>query len=689
MIQSSTINVFMKYIPTINNIFIARLAIIIGVVFMLGVVASPVQAKKKLPNKFPRVANYFLDPQISNAEAKELAQWDVVILGFENQYTSPNAFKKMRAINPDILILAYVTSEEVPIKHLKETDKKHPVYKLYNQLNEKDNWFLKNASGDYLNFYPGTRMLNVTTAWKKTLPKYMTKQVLKKHPKKWDGVFYDNCFNDISWIDNKVDVNQDGKADSWKTADKQWKRGMNTIMKQTRKRNKGKLIICNSNGEYYTSINGRLIEAFPSDFDGKWSGSMQKYYDVMNTAKKPRMVIVNTVANSSDDSNYKKMRYNLTSTLMGDGFASFDQSVDFHASLWWYDEYSVGLGNPISAPFNVDTNAGPDDFSNGVWRRNFQQGIVLVNSSNETKKIVLEDGYEKILGTQDTTINNGKVVGAVTLNSKDGIILQGRPTQVAGATFTNGTLAKVFGKNGKMKRNNFFTYNSQFDGGDTIIYLEDVNKTVTADETYVYVYKGGNLLTKLAPYGEYFTGGVNIDVDRLEGKNKGYRIVTGTQNYGPHVRIWSLKGKLKNPGCFPYDQVFGGGVNVAIGDVDKTNRGKEIVVAAAKGGGPHVRILNYDCELISPGFFAYGEGMRTGVSLAVGDVDDDGKDDIVTVPGQGAASHVRIFNSRGKEKSSFFAYDSSNHSGASVAVSDIDGNGKNEIVVMSFSIFNQ
>ncbi len=643
------------------------------------------QAKKSLPQKYPRVANYFLDPYISDEEAEELAQWALVVLGFDTQYNSPDAFSIIRDINPDILILAYVPSEEVPVKHLDETDTKSPVYQLYNQLHSHDHWYLKDTYGNYLNFYPDTRMINVTTAWKKELPRFVTNKVLKKYPKKWDGVFYDNCFNDVSWVSDDIDVDMDGEADYWKTADKQWKSGMETIMKQTRKKNKNKLIVCNSDGEYYTQANGRLIEAFPSDYDGNWKGSMEKYFEVLNTAKKPSMVIVNTVANSSDSTNYKKMRYNLTSTLMGNGFASYDQSVDHHASLWWYDEYSVALGNPLSDAYNVNTGDGIDNIKKGVWRRNFQRGIVIVNSSSKTQTITLEDGYEKILGTQDTKTNNGKVVGQVKLKKKDGIILQGRLTQVVDAPYTNGTLAKVFDENGDTKRNNFSTYNAQFDGGDTVVYLEDKNYYVVAGDTYVSVYKNGNLNAKFAPYGTDYTAGVNIDVDRLHGPNKRYTIVTGTKNYGPHVRMFNLKGELTNIGCFPYDEVFGGGVNVAVGDVDKTNSGKEIIVAAARGGGPHVRILNNNCELINPGFYAYDTGMRNGVFLAAGDVDNDGKDEIITVPGQGSSSYVRFFNSNGEATiPGFYAFDKNNHNGSTVAVSDVDGDDENELVVMSY-----
>jgi hypothetical protein len=611
------------------------------------------------------------------------------VLGLETHYTSPSAFALLKQLNPDIIILAYVTSEEVPTKHLSEDDTASPIYKLYHRLHSHDDWFLKNTSGDYLNFYPGTRMINVTGPWKKELPKFMTKQILKKHPQHWDGIFYDNCFNNIAWIDNKVDVDQDGQADNWNEADAAWKNGMTKMMKNTRQRNPNSVIICNSNGDFYTYINGRLIEAFPSSFDGGWTGSMEKYTGVLDDARDPSIVIVNTVANSADDSNYQLMRFNLTSTLLGDGFASFDQSVDSHDSLWWYDEYSVALGEPLAEAYNVSTNDG-SDWSKGVWRRNFEQGVVLLNSSDQEQRVILEDGFEKILGTQDTAVNNGKVVGSVKIPARDGIILQGRIAQVIDAPYTNGTYAKVFDASGKTLRNSFFTYNAAYSGSDTVVYLSDINTTVVAGATYVTTYKGSNQIAHFAPYGANYSGGVNIAVDRLDGSKKGYRIVTGTQAHGAHVRIYSLRGQLLNPGCFPFGTSFSGGVNVAIGDVINKHRGEEIIVGAGSGGGPQVRILNSRCQVVNSGFFAYDQGLRSGVAVAAGDVDNDGKDDIVTIPGESGAPFVRTFSGKGKAiRPGFYAFDKTNTSGAQVAVSDIDGDGDNELVAMSFAIFNE
>ena len=276
---------------------------------------------------------------------------------------------------------------------------------------------------------------------------------------------------------------------------------------------------------------------------------------------------------------HQQMRYNLTSTLLGDGFASYDQSVDSHDSLWWYDEYSVALGAALGEPYNVDTNDGPGDtWEKGIWRRNFERGIVLVNSSNDSQRIILEDGFEKILGTQDTAVNTGAVVGSVKLAAHDGLILQGRIAQVVNDPYINGTYAKVFSARGKQLRNSFFTYNSAYSGSDVVVTVPERDLTVVAGSTYVTVYKHGTITARFAPYGSSFTGGVNIAVE-------GRRIVTGTHLAG-HVRIYSLTGTLVNTGCFPYGQDFRGGVNVALADVLRNKPGKEIVVGAGQGGGP-------------------------------------------------------------------------------------------------------
>jgi Hypothetical glycosyl hydrolase family 15 len=109
------------------------------------------------------------------------------------------------------------------------------------------------------------------------------------------------------------------------------------------------------------------------------------------------------------------MRYGLATCLMDDGYYEFI-GTDYHTILW-FDEYNASLGQATSPP---PTAA----WQSGVWRRDFQNGIALVNpKGNGIQTVTLETSYQKIKGTQVPSINNGQTVTTVTLQDRDGIIL--------------------------------------------------------------------------------------------------------------------------------------------------------------------------------------------------------------------------------------------------------------------------
>jgi hypothetical protein len=131
-----------------------------------------------------------------------------------------------------------------------------------------------------------------------------------------------------------------------------------------------------------------------------------------------------------------------------------------------------------------------------------------------------------------------------------------------------------------------------------------------------------------------------------------------------------------------YDPGFTGGVRVAVGDV--TGDGQDdIVTAAGAGGGPHVKVFDGNTGSLVREFMAYDPAFRGGVNVAVADVNNDGKGDIITGPGFGGGPHVKVFS--GADNSvlkSFLAFpretitpNENYFSGCTVAGGDLNGDG--------------
>jgi len=141
-------------------------------------------------------------------------------------------------------------------------------------------------------------------------------------------------------------------------------------------------------------------------------------------------------------------------------------------------------------------------------------------------------------------------------------------------------------------------------------------------------------------------------------------------NYG------DVKGQF-----FAYDKNFRGGVNVACGDVDGDGR-NEIVTGPGETGGPQVRIFNTSGD-VEGQFFAYNNNFRGGIRVAVGDMDGGARNkkvEIITAPGVNGGPHIRIFDNFANVKNQFFAYNKNFKGGVDIASGDIDNDGLDEII---------
>ncbi len=147
---------------------------------------------------------------------------------------------------------------------------------------------------------------------------------------------------------------------------------------------------------------------------------------------------------------------------------------------------------------------------------------------------------------------------------------------------------------------------------------------------------------------------------------------------GPHVRILDIAGNVLGQ-FFAYDESFRGGVQVTSADIDNDGVA-EIITAPGAGMSPEIKIFDIAGNLRNT-WYAYAPGFTGGVQITTGDVDGDGQPEIITAPLSQGGPHVRVFARQGLLKSQWFAGDQSLRTGLSIAVGDVSGDGLEQLVV--------
>lgn len=388
---------------------------------------------------------------------QQIAKLDLAILGIYDGWsgngsgvTPSQAVSAIKAYNPNILLGNYTIMTEVPTSS-SDTATQDLRAKLSSEQgpNGIGDWWAYDSAGNHTDWSGGTYPVwdtNLTLQttpdgngdrWPQWLAKRDNTKLLSSAD--WDIWYSDNNF----WqprIDD--DWNRDGSNDSASTiAVRNWWRDGQRAYYDTAKSLQPNLVLignidndldgstypagADSFTQYKDVFGGGFMEhVIGEDWSpeawGGWSMAMGWYHKAISNMVAPNYCIFDVYM--SDTTDYQTLRYALGSSLLDNGY--FSASSDYTTVLW-YDEFDLA-GTADTGWLGAPTD-GPQlsEWSNGVYRRRFANGMVLVNpKGNGQKTVTVGAGYHRINGTQDPTTNNGQAVtSTVTLQDRDALIL--------------------------------------------------------------------------------------------------------------------------------------------------------------------------------------------------------------------------------------------------------------------------
>jgi hypothetical protein len=205
-------------------------------------------------------------------------------------------------------------------------------------------------------------------------------------------------------------------------------------------------------------IGGAFLEGFGQYTDTyNWTLSMNPGLNLTDNGK---IVIMQPYpsADPSTAAGQQQVNFFLGTYLLLKGNETY-LNIDYGGGVQYYPQYELNLGAAVT-PLQSNVSGY---LWNGVYRRNFQNGFVLVNPGSTTYTLNLGGNYQLVQGTGGGTMTdadldaNGNYIGAsLTYQTVNSITLTGGSAAIflnnlpAGTSTFSGTVFQDYNHNGRL-----------------------------------------------------------------------------------------------------------------------------------------------------------------------------------------------------------------------------------------------
>jgi hypothetical protein len=415
------------HVPGLRNVVGLALAILAGAA---GVLGDARVARAHPDGSYPRTFN--LD-WTNNPDALRDSKYDVVSLSARATAARWDSIKALnpasiRLAGPAFYIYYYAGPSGYPEQTQGPYSATDPVFgydrRYWDLMNDNDWWCW---AVDSL----GTRY-HATAFWQMWLGNFSSKCPRNAQgqrlcdvygdfvvdnlvaPHNAEGVFFDQLWDSPGWLNGQMggcepgtncsvetpgtkfrtwfDLDADGVPDPDDSLKVWWSQGVAIVLQHIRDRMGPNFVIAGNGHHHYTMANGAMDERFPRLFGNldpapnpygyRWQdnmfgvdGYLSSWSSVFAT---PRYNFIDTELGGGDYYNYPSgsvnqqlFRFNLGSTLLGDGYMGLNNG--YYGCWYWQPEYDLQLGFPTGPATSVALSGLT------VWTRSFTNGEVWVN----------------------------------------------------------------------------------------------------------------------------------------------------------------------------------------------------------------------------------------------------------------------------------------------------------------------